>query len=121
VNFAKTWVVTTDGLLPGATPQCSDATTLAIGLEALLQWFSPLLLPETTNGEFPAAFAEMIRRRLLPQERFFEPEDFLIFHVLNMACKDLPADDVEQCVRYIKTNAAHLDPSVPADREKLAY
>jgi hypothetical protein len=63
----------------------------------------------------------MIKYRLLPQERIFDLEDFLIFDEMNMSCKELPAEDVEGCVRYIKANAPMLDPSNSADREKLAY
>jgi hypothetical protein len=63
----------------------------------------------------------MIKYRLLPQDRIFDLEDFLIFHEMHMSCKELPAEDVEECIRYIKANIPMLDPLVPADREKLTY
>jgi hypothetical protein len=52
----------------------------------------------------------MIKYRLLPQERIFNLEDFLIFHEMHMSCKELPAEDVEECIRYIKVNAPMLAP-----------
>jgi hypothetical protein len=47
-------------------------------------------------------------------------QDFIIFAALEMECKELPAEDVEGCIRYLKTNAADLDPTNPEDREKLS-
>jgi len=48
-------------------------------------------------------------------------QDFLIFHELGMSCKELPAEDVEGCIEYIKTNVPLLNPADPIDREKLAH
>jgi hypothetical protein len=36
-----------------------------------------------------------------------------------MTCKELPAEDVEGCIRYIKQNIPLLNPSDPTDREKF--
>ena len=38
-----------------------------------------------------------------------------------MTCNELPAEDVEGCVRHIKINAPLLNPMDPVDREKLAH
>lgn len=115
------WLVTTDTSLPGAVPPGVSSESLAITLDALLQWISPVAVKEDEEDGFTEIFADMIRHRVLPQERILNLEDFLIFHDMHMSCKELPAEDVENCIRYIKVNAPTLDPSNPADREKLAY
>ena len=120
-NGGNIWLITTDTSLPGSVPPNASSESLAITLDALLQWISPIATPEGEEGSFAAIFAEMIKYRLLPQERIFDLEDFLIFHEMHVSCKELPAEDVEECIRYIKVNAPTLDPSDPADREKLAY
>jgi hypothetical protein len=120
-NESNIWLITTDTTLPGSVPQNTSSESLAITLDALLQWISPIAVPEGEEDSFTAIFAEMIKYRLLPQERIFDLEDFLIFHEMHMSCKELPAEDVEECIRYIKVNAPMLDPSHSADREKLAY
>jgi len=120
-NEVNNWLITTDTTLPGLVPQNTSSESLAITLDALLQWISPLAVLESEENSFAAIFANMIKYRLLPQERIFDLEDFLIFDEMNMSCKELPAEDVEGCVRYIKANAPMLDPSNSADREKLAY
>ena len=120
-NGGNIWLITTDTSLSGSVPPNTSSESLAITLDALLQWISPIAVPEGEEDDFTAIFAEMIKYRLLPQERIFDLEDFLIFHEMHMSCKELPAEDVEECIRYIKVNAPMLDPSDSADREKLAY
>jgi len=57
----------------------------------------------------------------LPKESFFDLRDFLVFSELEMSCKELPADDVEECIRYLKLNAPNLDPTKAEDREKISH
>jgi len=115
------WLITTDTTLPGSVPPNTSSESLAITLDALLQWISPIAVSEDEEDGFSAIFAEMIKYRLLPQERIFSLEDFLIFDEMHISCKELPVEDVEESIRYIKVNAPMLDPSNPADREKLFY
>ncbi len=116
----KVRLVTTDATLPRLSLAEFDTTSLAITLDALLQWLSPLS-PDQSEHKFSTVFSDMIRSRLLPQDRFFRLEDFEIFNSMHMSTKDLPAKDVEGCISYIKSNALSLDPSNPVDREKLSY
>lgn len=120
-NGGNIWLITTDTSLPACPPPNASSGSLAITLDAILQWISTMVVREDAVADFPAMFAEMLKYRLLPQDRIFDLEDFLIFHEMHMTCKELPAEDVENCIRYIKSNAPMLDPSDPADREKLAY
>lgn len=90
-----------------------------IVLEAILQWLIPL-----TNGhsdcEIDKTISEFLKQRILPKEFIFEIKDFLIFDHLHMECQELPAEDVENCIIYLKKNASNLNPNSAADREKLA-
>lgn len=115
------WFATRDYTLPYCVPPDCDWKSLAIGLDALLQWLSPIMVGDGEEKDIALAYSAMISSRILPQERIFNMEDFLIFHELGMSCKELPAEDVEGCIRYIKTNAPLLNPTDPADREKLAH
>lgn len=117
----NTWLVTLDTSLPGFPPQTGavPVRSLAITLDALLQWISPIAIQDDAD-EVAAIFSEAVRYQLLPQESFFDLRDFLVFAEMEWSCRELPAEDVEACIRYLKTNAPNLDPSDPVDREKLA-
>lgn len=120
-NKAGAWLITTDRSLPRAIPRTSEHSSLALTTDALLQWVSPLAGTQQDEQGFGAGFAQMMRERLLPRDRFFTLHDFLIFHELNISTKDLPTEDVESALLYIKGQGASLDPSNPSDREKLAH
>lgn len=119
----NTWLVTLDTSLPSLLPQEEDTRVrpLAITLDALLQWISPIAIHGDIEDEIAAIFSEAVKYELLPQERFFDLRDFLVFAEMEWSCKELPAEDVEECIRYLRINAPNLDPSNPADREKLAH
>lgn len=118
-NNQKTWFVTRDHTLPGCVPPNCAYDSLAITLDALIQWLSPMVV-ETNSEDLALAYSEVISSRVLPQERLFDLDDFVIFHELEMTCKALPPEDVEGCIRYLKQSVPLLNPTVPADREKLA-
>lgn len=118
-NNPNTWMITRDHTLPGCIPPDSRYQSLAITLDALIQWLSPIA-GDTEERDIALAYSEIISSRILPQERIFNLEDFIIFHELEMQCKNLPPEDVEGCIRYLKQNMPLLNPTEPADREKLA-
>lgn len=115
------WLVTADRSLPGPVPPRNADGSLAITVDALLHWVSPFVAQDAGDPGFTQVFADMIKYRVLPQDRIFDLEDFLVFHELHMSCKELPEEDVEECVRYLRKHAPTLDPSNPADRERLSY
>lgn len=117
----KIWVVTMDTTLPSSVSNDSSCSEIAITLGALLQWMAPVANIETIDGNFRDTFAQSLRSRFLPQDKFFRPEDFLIFADMQMECKNLPVEDVEGCVSYLKTKATTLNPSKPKDREALYH
>jgi hypothetical protein len=119
----NTWVVTRDTSLPEVVilEEGESARPLAITLDALLQWISPIAVQGNPEDEFAGVFSQALKYMLLPQENFFDLGDFRMFAQMEWSCKELPADDIEACIRYIKTNAPGLDVSNPCDREKIAH
>jgi len=117
------WLITLDSSLPGAIPvtQSDNSRSLAITLDLVLQWISPIVAQEGREVDFSETYGKMIRSRFLPQEKIFDLQDFLIFHQVGIECKELPSEDVEKSIRYIKNELPTLDPSKSVDREKLVY
>ena len=93
---------------------------IVVNLDALLQWIWPATIHFHREAEAADIFSEALKYHLLPQETFFEERDFLMFNALQMQARNLPPEDVEECIRYLKAKAPGLDPSKPKDREKLA-
>jgi hypothetical protein len=117
----RTWLITLDTSLPTfKMDSVEDGTPLAITLDAFLQWISPLALLDEANEDMAVIFAEAMRYQLLPQENLFDLRDFLVFAEMEWSCKDVPAEDVEGCIRYLKAQAPNLDPTKSEDREKLS-
>jgi hypothetical protein len=121
-NNSSIWFVTLDGFLDGMMPSAPELPPrpLAIHLVPLLQWISPVAGVHDTP-EMATSFAEVMRERILPQERFFGANDFRVLADLGYQCRDLPPEDVEECVRYIRTGAASLDLTKAEDRETVSY
>lgn len=117
------WLITLDSSLPGAIPvtQNNNLRSLAITLDLVLQWISPVVAQEGKEIDFSEIYGKMIQSRFLPQEKIFDLQDFLIFNQVGIDCKELPPEDVEKSIRYIKNELPTLDPSKPVDREKLGY
>jgi len=117
------WLITLDSSLPYCAPRTNGApmAPLAITLPAFLQWISPIAVLDEIEDEMATIFSEAMKYQLLPQDSFFDLRDFLVFSEMAMACKELPAKDVEDCIRYVRSKAPTLDPSRPEDREKLAH
>lgn len=109
------WFVTSDFSLPLIKINGNDKSSSII-LEAILQWLVPL----TNNGDNLELFSQTLKQKILPKEFLFDISDFVIFEELHMECGELPSEDVEDCILYIKKNAPNLNPNLPEDREKLA-
>lgn len=118
---ANTWFVTLDASLTGMVfgAQSDDRKTLAIGLDALLQWISPVASEPGVEEQIAGAFAEALRYHLLRDGSTFALSDFLVFAELEWECEELPPEDVEGCLRELRVAAPELDPSNPADLQKL--
>ena len=115
------WFLTRDHTLPGCVPEGCDKESLSIHLDAVLQWVAPIAIGDEDEVNLELAYSNMLVSRILPQERIFTLQDFLIFNELNMTCRELPAEDVEGCIQSIKIRAPFLNPTIAADREQLAH
>lgn len=115
------WFLTIDSTLRTFTPrESNDRRPLTMTLDALLQWISPVAASEDLEEDLHDIFSQALKYQLLPHDTFLDLKDFLVFANMEWSCKELPAEDVEGCVQYIKTEASHLDPSKPGDREKIS-
>jgi len=110
--------VTTDTSMPLIRFDENDNVRNVL-LEAILQWLLPLTNGHNDN-EIDKTISEIIKQRILPKEFIFEIKDFIIFDQLHMECQELPAEDVENCIMYLKKNASSLNPNDASDREKFA-
>lgn len=112
----RQWIITLDQRLPSIR---TGPTNLALTLDAILQWVTPIL---TVDHEEHLAqlFADAVQYRILPPENIFDLKDFLVFAQLECECNELPAEDVEECISHIKRYASNLDPTNPIDRETIA-
>ena len=57
----------------------------------------------------------------LPISRNAHLADFLIFHQMGISCRELPVEDVEGCLMYVRHHGPNLNPNDPSDREQLAH
>ena len=112
-------VVTLDMVLSDVRLREHPGLSVAIGLDAFLQWISPFASIKDEEYEFSEIFSSALELHLLPEETFFDVRDFRVFGEIDWDTKHLPAEDVENCVRHLKRVAPGLDPSKASDREKL--
>ncbi len=114
------WIVTLDRSLPLLPRMNQNEKPLAITLDALLQWISPVAMTDEDEDVVSQVFAEAVKYQLLPSESQFEVRDFEFLLATQWQCKNLPAEDVEACIMYLKVNASDLDPHNAYDLQKIA-
>jgi hypothetical protein len=113
------WAVTLDYSLPDfRDSRAGELRPFAVTLDALVHWMSPMQLGD--NDKFAEIFADAIKHHLLPQENFFDTRDFLVFSEMEWASKELPAEQVESCIRHVKSTVPHANPTNAKDREKIS-
>lgn len=110
-------LITRDHTLPDVHEV--DEAPLAMMLDAFIQWVSPLASRESPDVDFAQIFCEAIKQELLPQRNFLDPKDFIVFHEMELSVKELPIEDVENCIRHLKQKMPELDPRRADHREKL--
>jgi hypothetical protein len=117
----RTWLVTVDSSLPGFVPRvlASADGPPALSLDGLLVWMSPHA--GLGEGLMAEVFGEAIRQQVLPQERFLDLRDFELFADLGLSCRELPAQDVEGCIRFLRENFERINPGDARGREELAH
>lgn len=116
------FLVTLDTSLPSVEVDTKNdrKSSIAVMFDALLQWISPFTINDGSD-QIAAIFSDAVKQQLLPQDRFFQLNDFVVFSELEMSTRELPAEDVRRCIVYLKHNAADLDLSEPKDRERIHH
>lgn len=115
----KSWLVTLDLTLSEWNAGQNTHESKVITLDAFLQWMTPILSGTADEDKLAQIFAEAIRYQLLPRDTFFQLRDFLVFAEMGIEAKQLPAEDVEACIREIRKTGPSLDPTKAEDREKI--
>lgn len=114
----KTRFITLDTSLTGPMPDLESNQSIAISLDALLQHLAPFT---SDQDEFQVVFGNLLKTKLLPDEKIFDMRDFLIFHQLNVQTKILPIEDVEGCILHLKNSIGSTDINDPRVREAVNY
>jgi hypothetical protein len=118
-GFKNSWVLTADKTLASAFIKDKNGGPLVLTIQALLQWLSPTMTSSGDSDEFRSVFADMIRDRLLPQTQLFTIEQYAVFNDLGISVSELPAEDVDDCVKYIDNNISDVDLGSAEGREKM--
>lgn len=121
----KTWLLTLDSLLPTelvSGESTSYHASSAVTLDTVLQWLAPVSSANVSDDEaFATLFSEAVSNMLLPQDNLFDLQDVSLFSQMELDCRALPPEDVEGCLRMIRTQLPSLNPTVARDRERLSY
>ena len=115
----RCYVVTLDRVLSEVRLSQYPHVSVAIGLDACLQWISPFAGTGQESGDFAEIFSSALASHIFPNEIFFDINDFAVFADIDWDTSKLPAQDVEDCVRHLKKVAHQFDPSKATGRERL--
>lgn len=115
----KSWLLTLDSIVVGWTSPLRNANHRTTTLDALLQWTTPAMADENRATKLAEIFSHALRYQLLPRETFFTLADFQVFADMGIQTRQLPAEDVEACLKELQKAAVGLDPTKAEDREKL--
>ena len=112
-------VVTLDRIMPMIRLTGRPDLNVTVALDAFLQWISPFAGIQQSEDDLPETFSRALASRILPDDGFFEIEDFLVFAAIDYDTRLLPAEDVENCILHLRKVAPGLNPLAPQDREVL--
>lgn len=118
---SRTFLITTDRSLPSIRldSQKVGDRPVAMSLDAILQWLSPVAFQTDDDSDAAQLFSESLRQQILPRENFFDMADFRYFAEMEWDSKTLPVDDVEDAIRTVRAIMPSLDPTSSNDREKI--
>ena len=90
----------------------------AITIDALLSWLGIIL---EDDESIERAYSTLLSAQLVTSQQSFSIEEFSMLAQVGMDCKNMPSEDVEQCILYLRREAHGLDLRFADDREKLHY
>lgn len=97
-----------------------DTTQLrpAITIDALLSWLGIIL---EDDESIERAYSTLLSAQLVTSQQDFSIGEFAMLSQVGMDCKNMPSDDMEQCILYLRREAQGLDLRSADDREKLHH
>ena len=119
----KIWLLTLDLSLPVAVAYFPEILPIpfCFNLGSFLQSISPFIVTDDEFAEFSEIFSKIISSQLIPQEQIFDIRDFLVFHDIGMSCQEMPVEDIEDCLLYLKKEVLEGDSYSRDKFEKIAY
>jgi len=88
----------------------------AITLEGLMSWLGTI---SNDDDNASVALSEVLAAAFLPSSGSFELHEFRMLAELGMDCRHMPADDVENCLRFLRREARDVNLAMAEDRERL--
>jgi len=92
------------------------AVNRAITLDSLMPWMGAI---STDDNEAATALSVALANQLMPSGGQFSIQEFRMLAELGMDCGKMPAEDVEQCLLYLRREARNLTLTKAEDRELL--
>lgn len=111
--------LTVDYTLPNYKPATLfDGLELnrAVRVDALLPWLGAV---DGEDESTSRALSAALSNQLVPTRGGFSLNDFRLLAEAEMDCKHMPAEDVEQCIAYLRREATGLNTALAEDRETL--
>jgi hypothetical protein len=120
---SKIWFLTRDASLPVAWRKLqSDGPEMrCFMLDGLLQSISPFVVADEEVKDFSAAFSQVMANQLLPQGKLFDIEDFQLFQELDLDCRELPEEEMEDGLLSVKHYVLKGASYRRENREEAAY
>lgn len=94
----------------------ADRRSAAFLAYGLLPWLGVTGEEDDAVSE---SYSALLAAQLLSAQGRFRLQEFRILAELEMECSSLPAEDVEQCLLYLRREARHVDLAKAEDREKV--
>lgn len=112
--------ITFDVSLPAIPQTVSllEHTGLAMSIYAVLPWLGSVAV---IDEDISKTYSASLSAQLLTLGTQFSIQEFRLLAELEMDCGQLPAEDVEQCLLYLRREAKNLNVSRAEDREKLHF
>jgi len=100
----KVWMVTRDSSLPRAWSrlQPSKLAIRCFLLDGLLQSISPFATDEGEIKDMSEVFSQVVGAQLVPQGKIFEIDDFMLFQELDLDCRQMPVEEIEEGLLAVK-------------------
>lgn len=97
---------------PGVVPN------VAVTLHALIPWLGAI---SETDDASSKAYSALLANQLVLMRQTFSIQEFRMLAEIGLDCGKMPAEDVEQCLLYLRREARGIDVGNAEGREKLHH